>query len=210
MKYSLSSRPTLITSESLCVLLSSFGSIEKSDIVISLKPSPPKKPKRGIALVPFKQIGDAFAAVCASEREERGMKDVEITWAEGKEPGLIDWLKKMGKLGGGAQKREAPTPIPLSTSTLPARPAFPLATPPPSSSNFSTFPASFVRIFSPTTFTPALTSSCLQPDLPDTSLPTASTDVRGLDYESLTLMRLRQAERERLEREIREQEAQEG
>ena len=92
---------------------------------MSLKPSPPKKPKRATALVPFKQIGDAFAAVCASERADRGLKDVEITWAEGKEPELIGWLKKMGKLGGTTDK-EALTASPSPKSEAqPAAPSVP-------------------------------------------------------------------------------------
>lgn len=100
LKWTLSSRPTLTDTEHLSALLVSFGSVESSDIVLSLKPSPPKKAKRGTALVPFKQIGDAFAAVCSSGSAARGLQDIDVTWAEGKEPALIGWLKKIGKLGG--------------------------------------------------------------------------------------------------------------
>lgn len=96
LKWTLSARSTLTKAEDLTVLLAPFGSIESADIVLSLKPSPPKKPKRGTALVPFKQIGDAFAAVCSSGSAARGLQDIEVSWAEGKEPGLIGWLKKMG------------------------------------------------------------------------------------------------------------------
>lgn len=103
LKYSLSSHPTLVSADAVYTLLSPFGPVEKSEIVVSLKPAPPKKPKRGIALVPFKQIGDAFGAVCASGRAQRGFDDIEVTWAEGKEPELIGWLKKMGKLGSSTQ-----------------------------------------------------------------------------------------------------------
>ncbi|KAI0075507.1 DnaJ-domain-containing protein [Panus rudis PR-1116 ss-1] len=192
LKYPLSSHPNLTTPESITTLLRPFGTIDSSSIVISLKPSPPKKPKRGIALVPFKQIGDAFAAVCASGREEQGLKDVEVSWAEGKEPELIEWLKKMGKLGSGSGSNSASAARETSQSTSTSAPSSTTkATADNDLSPFSSFPSTF-------------------PDL--SSAPTFSTptNAAGLDYESLTLMRLRQAERERLEREIQEQEAQEG
>ncbi|KAI0757193.1 DnaJ domain-containing protein [Daedaleopsis nitida] len=195
VKYTLAAHPTLTEAGSLGKLLTPFGPLDESSIVLSLKPAPPKKPKRGTALVPFKQIGGAFAAVCASGKAQNGLGDIEVDWAEGKEPELIGWLKKMGQLGGGSNSankgdREAgPGPAPIS-SDYTSRAA---AAPPPSSDgSFSSFPSTF----------PDLNS--LPPK------PTAPIDVPGLDYESLTLMRMRQAERERLEREIREQEAQEA
>ncbi|KAI9063666.1 DnaJ-domain-containing protein [Trametes sanguinea] len=196
VKYTLVAHPELTTSASIGALLSPFGAIDDSSIVLSLKPSPPKKPKRGTALVPFKQIVGAFGAVCASGLAQNGLADIEVDWAEGKEPELIGWLKKMGKLGpptDGAKAGEskpAATPAqetPLSADYSTAAPKSQTS----SSDAFSSFPSTF-------------------PDL-DTKAqtPTATTDVPGLDYESLTLLRMRQAERERLEREIREREAQE-
>ncbi|KAJ3559257.1 hypothetical protein NM688_g450 [Phlebia brevispora] len=193
LKFTLAACPTLTSPESIGALLSQFGPTEASEIVISLKPAPPKKAKRGTALVPFKQIGDAFASVCASGREKCGLKDVEISWAGGKEPELIGWLKKMGKLGGPNAPSRTASPAPVSASVPRNQPSSSpaQAKPPSGSTPFSTFPSSF-------------------PDLPDTAPSiAATTTVPGLDYESLTLMRLRQAERERLEREIREREAQE-
>ncbi|KAI0659170.1 DnaJ domain-containing protein [Cubamyces menziesii] len=196
VKYTLSSHPSLTTVESIAALLAPFGSVDDSSIVLSLKPSPPKKPKRGTALVPFKQIVGAFAAVCASGRPENGLGDIEVDWAEGKEPELIGWLKKMGKLGTGSGSAQAESTRPTAT---PAQQAPPSADYKPaasgvqahSSTDFSSFPSTF-------------------PDLDNLpKAPSATTDVPGLDYESLTLMRMRQAERERLEREIREREAQE-
>ncbi|KAI0674275.1 DnaJ-domain-containing protein [Trametes maxima] len=198
VKYALSSHPTLTSVASVNALLSHFGPIDDSSIVLSLKPAPPKKPKRGIALVPFKQIVGAFAAVCASGRVENGLVDMEVEWAEGKEPELIGWLKKMGKLsagssgatntpGVGADGSKA-APVQTATSDKDTNPS----TRSPPATHFSSFPSTF-------------------PDFPAApQKPSAATDVPGLDYESLTLMRMRQAERERLEREIREQEAQEG
>ncbi|TFY53260.1 hypothetical protein EVJ58_g9547 [Rhodofomes roseus] len=198
LKYQLSSHPMLTTPASLVALLSPFGPVDEASMKLILKPSPPKKPKRGIALVPFKQISGAFAAVCASGRAESGLADVEVGWAEDKEPELIGWLKRKGQLGadGGvsatkdAQRKQdadqPPAPAganPLSTSTAPPDKE--------SGTSFSSFPSTFPSFDAPAT--------------PSTKL--AET---GLDYESLTLMRMRQAERARLEREIREGEAAEG
>ena len=74
--------------------------------------------KLGTALVPFKRIGDAFAAVCASGVKERGLEGVQISWAgnNGGEPELIGWLKRHGKLGVPSeavkeQKLSTPTPL---------------------------------------------------------------------------------------------------
>lgn len=75
--------------------------MDESSVVISLKPpkkAPTRPQKNGTALVPFKQIGDAFAVVCASGRADRGLAGVKVSWAEGKEPPILGWLKKQGKL----------------------------------------------------------------------------------------------------------------
>ncbi|KAI0346379.1 DnaJ-domain-containing protein [Trametopsis cervina] len=188
LKWTLSSRPTLVTSEDLAILLAPFGAIETSEIVLSLKPAPPKKPKRGTALIPFKQIGDAFAAVCSSQGAARGLQEVEVSWAEGKEPELIAWLKKMGQLGGVVPQSST---SPSTSNTAPAYNSAPAARGlPTAASSFSSFPTSFPDIDTSASHT----------------VPT-SAPVKGLDYESITLMRLRQAERERLEKEIRAQDA---
>ncbi|KIP06356.1 hypothetical protein PHLGIDRAFT_128342 [Phlebiopsis gigantea 11061_1 CR5-6] len=188
LKYQLSSHPSLTTAESIHALLSPFGAIESTDIVISLRPTPPKKPKRGIALVPFKQIGSAFGAVCASGRAERGLDGVEVTWAGEKEPDLIGWLKKMGKLETTSRPlSRQDSDIVMESQSDPQSQTVPSQT---KDAPFSSFPASFPEISTP------LSSN-------------SGTKTPGFDYESVTLMRLRQAERERLEREIREREAQE-
>lgn len=140
LKWTLSSRPALKTSEDLSALLQSFGAVDTSDILISLKPSPPKKPKRAIALVPFKQIGDAFAAVCSSGSARRGFSDIDISWAEDKEPELIDWLKKMGKLGNDATAKLNPN----HTATTPTPSVHVESAPSANSSPFSSFPSTFV------------------------------------------------------------------
>lgn len=184
-----------------------------------MKPAPPKKPKRGTALVPFKQIVGAFGAVGASGRTENGLADIEVDWAEGKEPELIGWLKKMGKLGGGSSgssnkpqtttsgAKAATAQTPLSSDCKATNSPYTQASP---TSAFSSFPSTFVGNICSRHYRIAELRS-FQPDFNVTpQAPTASTDVPGIDYESMTLLRMRQAERERIEREIREQEAQEG
>ncbi|KAF7356778.1 J domain-containing protein [Mycena venus] len=188
LKYRLSAHPSLTTPTALAALLAPFGAIDTESIVISSKApkkSPDKPPKHATALVPFKQIGDAFAAVCASGRADRGMDGIEAGWVGGKEPDILVWLKKMGKLSA---QPPPPASRPSPNSSGPAQ--LPQTAPTASASPFSSFPTSF-------------------PDLP--SMPAEpKAAAPGVDYEALTLMRLRQAERERLEREILEQEAAEG
>lgn len=60
-----------------------------------------KKALRTIAtaLVPFRTIGGAFAAVCASKQSRNGLAGCEISWAGGKEPPIVQWLRRIGKLG---------------------------------------------------------------------------------------------------------------
>lgn len=119
LKYSLSSQPTLTTSEALANLLRPFGATDAESVILIIKAKSSKKSvdeiaKVGTAVVPFKQIGDAFAAVCASGVTERGLQGVHISWAArgGEEPPLIGWLKKNGKLG-----TKSSSPVPSSQKT---------------------------------------------------------------------------------------------
>lgn len=145
VKYTLKAHPTLITPSSIAKLLSPFGATDTDSIVLSLKA--PKKaldkpPKYGTALVPFKQIGDAFAAVCASGKPERGLDGVEVGWVGGKEPQILGWLKKMGKLA-------TPPPPPSTGDGRDAskngdtKARLPQAQTRADSSSFSSFPSSF-------------------------------------------------------------------
>lgn len=120
LKYSATALPHLTTPESLAALLGPFGKTDTDSIVLSIKTkaSKKKKPspdevKLGTALIPFKRIGDAFAAVCASGLKERGLEGVQISWAgnSGGEPDLICWLKRHGKLGAPleAAKEQKPS-----------------------------------------------------------------------------------------------------
>lgn len=151
LKYTLASHPDLTTASAIASLLSQFGEVDTSSIVLSLKPpkkAPTKPPKNGTALAPFRQIGGALAAVGASGRQERGLEDVEITWAGGQEPPILDWLKKQGKLdpcsgakeGGKPRQPGSPKPNvekqPDIFSKLSSKPGL---------SSFSSFPDSFVR-----------------------------------------------------------------
>jgi DnaJ family protein C protein 17 len=132
LKYSATALPHLTTAESLAALLQPFGGADKDSIVISIKTKTSKKKKSsadevklGTALVPFKRIGDAFAAVCASGMKERGLEGVQISWAgnSGEEPELIGWLKRNGKLGvpseaAKEQKPSTPSPALVSLSVV--------------------------------------------------------------------------------------------
>ncbi|KAJ7589191.1 DnaJ domain-containing protein [Mycena floridula] len=112
VKYTLAEHPELTTSEALASLFAAFG--EADNIVVLLKPpkkAPTKPPKYGTALIPFKKIGDAFAAVCASARTEQNLGGIEVSWVGSSEPPILGWLRKMGQLGTPA--------APSSSSTIP-------------------------------------------------------------------------------------------
>ncbi|KAJ4477195.1 DnaJ-domain-containing protein [Lentinula aciculospora] len=188
VKYSLSEHPSLTTASSLAALFAHFGATDVDAIVVSLrspKKAPQKPPKYGIALVPFKRIGDAFAAVCATGRPARDLAGIEVGWIGGIEPEILGWLRKKGHLGpsGSGISNERQVQQSQEKASLPQTQSRASV-----SNEFSSFPSSF----------------------PDLSKPTEQPKVGELDYESLTLMRMRQAERARLEREILEQEATES
>jgi DnaJ family protein C protein 17 len=152
LKYPLKAYPNLTTPAAVSAFLSRFGATDESSIVLSLSlknktPSKPDKPpKTGSALVPFKQIGDAFAAVCASGRKEMGMDVVKITWVSGKEPAILGWLRKMGKLGGiGPGTGTHKQPVSASSMGVGIKAELPQnQTRDSSSAPFSSFPSSFV------------------------------------------------------------------
>lgn len=109
LKYPLATHPTLTTPDALAAFLSPFGDVDKSSIILSMKPpknAPENPPKRATALVPFLRIGDAYAAVCASGKREKGMEAVDLGWAGTEEPPVLGWLRKKGKLGTGTGKVE--------------------------------------------------------------------------------------------------------
>jgi len=137
LKYSVTALPHLTTPESLATLLEQFGKADTDSIVLSVNTKTSKKKKSssdevklGTALVPFKRIGDAFAAVCMSGVKERGLEGVQISWASngGEEPELIGWLKRHGKLGAPPE-----TPRQQKPSGSNPRLGVPLSIPTPTS-----------------------------------------------------------------------------
>lgn len=120
LRYKISSHPELTTPDALSTLLSPFGPTDTSSIVLSMKPpkkDPTKPAKFATALVPFKQIGDAFGAVGATGQATRGLDGIEIGWARGQEPPILDWLRKMGKLGSPKSPNDQPKTTPEVPST---------------------------------------------------------------------------------------------
>ena len=133
----------MTTPDAIANLLTQFGDIDTASIVLALKPpkkAPTKPAKFGTALVPFKQIGSALGAVASTGRTERGLEGIDITWAGGSEPPILDWLKKQGKLG--TPKPPSPPPVvrdaPEAELPQAEKPKAECGTP------FSTFPSSFV------------------------------------------------------------------
>jgi DnaJ family protein C protein 17 len=158
LKYSLKTYPSLTSAESIAALLSRFGATDFDSIVLSVKPTkkqPDKPPKYGTALVPFKQIGNAFAAVCGSGRKELDLDGVEIAWVGGKEPAILGWLKRMGKLStSGTSNPSMVTPTPTSGSPyfknagIATKADLPQNQSRSTASGYSSFPSTFVRSFS--------------------------------------------------------------
>jgi len=244
LKYSLKSHPDLTSKETIAAYLAPFGAVDIDSIVFSMKTKTKSKsksksstdssaPTHATALVPFKNISDAYASVCASASKSsststmsRGvdLKDMDITWVNNKEPLILGWLRNMGKLPtpsqlnasasaeatatprseGNSRPQSPPLPQPSST-------AGPLGGPPGSTpfSSFVSLPPSLVVSIDPNIFPPQQPNlaEAAKPVTPSFSFNPTAAAAPTLDYESMTLLRLRQAERERLEREIREREA---
>lgn len=131
-------------------LLAQFGRTDEALTILSVKPAKSSKSKdRATAVVPFHKIGDAFAAVCASGRAERGLDGVEISWAgeKGKEPEILGWLRKRGELGTteiSGVELGLTSPLPTASSTSAETPQSKIRD--PGMSTYSSFPSSFVRL----------------------------------------------------------------
>ncbi len=87
----------LKTKSYLASLLRRFGSIEETDITVSTDRASNALTYIS-ASVPFKKIGSAVAAVSASSRKDTRLRNVTVTWAEGREPKIVQWLKARGAL----------------------------------------------------------------------------------------------------------------
>ncbi|KAF8438036.1 hypothetical protein L210DRAFT_3405222 [Boletus edulis BED1] len=201
VKFTLSVFPSLTTAPALASHLKRFGEIDESAVVILIKPKKASKKKKlpaknadeGAqgeekvvnAAVPFSQIGAAFAVVSSGPTlREQGM---EVSWAGGSEPPILQWLRDKGELGG---KPKQSTPSAERLDSVPGGDQWKAARKDESpTAKFSTFPSTFP----------------ISPPPEPASQPAKPTNV--LDFESLTLLRLREAERARLEREILEAEA---
>ncbi|KIJ62147.1 hypothetical protein HYDPIDRAFT_158380 [Hydnomerulius pinastri MD-312] len=205
VKFTLSAFPSFGTASAIASYLRRFGEIDEGAVVLSIKPKKATKKKKSKdkgaeegeqgdgekvvnAVVPFAQIGAAFGAVSSSPTlKEQGM---EVSWAGGSEPPILEWLRDRGELGG---KAKSGSPIGTSSNGVPGGAnETSEQTQPTDAANgakFSTFPSSF-----PMTF-------------PSEPPPPAAAKTANMDFESLTLLRLREAERARLEREILEAEA---
>lgn len=69
-------------------------------MLLSIKPPkkhPTKPPKFATALVIFQKIQGAFGAVGASGLQSRGLENVDIAWAKGVEPEVVQRLRSQGK-----------------------------------------------------------------------------------------------------------------
>ena len=149
----MAAHPELAERSAISSLMSRFGAIDDNTIILSVKPSkkaPHKPPKYGTAVVEFKQIGDAFGAVCASSSKDRGMHNVEVTWVEGKEPPILGWLKRQGLLGSTASERKAQSPSPSAPASKTSEDLLASLNAKiaksKSASSFASFPDSFVSI----------------------------------------------------------------
>lgn len=153
LKFQLKDHPTLTTPAAIADFCATFGAVDPSEIVFSLKSGKKKgsttttttaKPKSGVALVPFRRIGDAYAAVCASKDKQERVKGVNIEWVRGEEPGLLGWLRRKGQLPDPSKEaaknaeveedagRPGPTFVAGEDETAASR-----------SSGWSSFPSSF-------------------------------------------------------------------
>jgi DnaJ family protein C protein 17 len=135
VKYALSSYPVLSTAFALAAHLRRYGEIDEGTVVMSQKAKKSKKSKELVdgemivtALVPFNQLGAAFAVVSSAESlKNRGM---DVAWAGGSEPPILGWLRERGELGGPAAKRAEPLPAKTASD----------------GTTFSSFPSSFVSL----------------------------------------------------------------
>lgn len=113
VKFMLSAFPLLGTASALASHLRRFGEIDEGAVVLSIKPKKASKKKsqeKGAdeaqgegeklvnAVVPFSQIGAAFAVVSSGPTlKAQGM---EVSWVGSSEPPILGWLRDRGELGG--------------------------------------------------------------------------------------------------------------
>lgn len=146
----------MLTVSELSKQFSSFGSLDSDAILISnpltkaaASAKPSKKPKKATAVIPFRQIGAAFAAVSATGEASKGLEGVDVSWAGGAEPPILSWLREHGELGKWQQKQSAyATARSKSPEENGARMNLPKISENTSAlAPFSSFPSSFVGVF---------------------------------------------------------------
>ena len=96
VKFTTTARPELSTATALAALLRPFGALDENSILLSIKPpkkQPTKPPKFATALVTFQKVQAAFGAVNASGQKARGLENVDIAWAKGVEPEVVQRLR---------------------------------------------------------------------------------------------------------------------
>ncbi|RUS30199.1 hypothetical protein BC938DRAFT_479735 [Jimgerdemannia flammicorona] len=155
-------------------IFSVFGPVDS--VAVSTK-------KQGSALVVFKTVVAAHAALTSMGTNPRLNSFESIDWAAGVEPAIV---KKMNASPAAVSSAGADAATPA-----PSRPVFAAAATSSSSSSF--FPSA----------PPSFASFGAAPSFPSFASAPPIND----DYETMTLMKMRRAERDRLEKEIREKDA---
>jgi DnaJ homolog subfamily C member 17 len=111
VKFTTTLRPNLSTPTALVSLLRPFGALDENSVLLSIKPPkkhPAKPPKFATALVTFQKVQGAFGAVGASGQTARGLENVDIAWAKGVEPDIVQRLMTQGKLAHSSNEHPAP------------------------------------------------------------------------------------------------------
>lgn len=120
IKFPLAKFPTLDTPSALASHLARFGEIDENAIVLLIKPKKSGKKEKSTAAkqgdpemivnaaVTFTQISAAFGAISSRPKlKEQGM---DVTWATGSEPLVLQWLRDRGELGGKASDKMGGNP----------------------------------------------------------------------------------------------------
>ncbi|PVF94797.1 DnaJ-domain-containing protein [Serendipita vermifera] len=128
LKYQLSDRPDLMTKEALLAVLKSFGPIDESTVLLTLKPKklkPGATPKSATAVITFHKVQDAFGAVMSSRQATRGLQGVEVAWPTGEEPESIKTLREKGLLETSARATPTASPKPPPSEPTKETPSVP-------------------------------------------------------------------------------------
>lgn len=169
VKFPLAKYPVLDTPSALADHFRRFGEIDEGAIVLSLKPKKSGKKNKSEtlekdegnskmvvnALVTFTHISAAFGAVSSGPKlEEQGM---DVSWAGGTEPPILQWLRDHGQLGGNSNDSSRKTSPPNGfTEDRQGNAKTPQTANLEDGSKFSSFPSTFVSSFTALCFLPHL------------------------------------------------------